>query len=89
MSVRNDESGRKSQENLALAHFFIQRKRSTREAKCNASFERKIERLWRQSSDAGWSFNDFAVHLLEVLIILRNRDALKLASAAKPKIVAS
>jgi hypothetical protein len=89
MRVRNDENCNESKKNFVIAQSSVTSQNNISASKFNASFERKIERLWRQSSDAGWSFNDFAVHLLEVLIILRNRDALKLASAANQKVVVS
>jgi hypothetical protein len=83
MSVRNVESCSEIKENLASAHFFIQRKRCTLGAKFNASFERTIERLLSQSQQIGWSYDDFAVRLLEVLVVLRHRDSLKHAAASR------
>ena len=41
--------------------------------------EKKIERLWLVSKRLGWSYNDFATHMLEVLIILRQRDKINSA----------
>jgi len=49
--------------------------------KFNVSIEKKIERVWGDARTQGWSFNDFAVQLIEVLAILRHRDQLKSRSA--------
>jgi hypothetical protein len=89
MRVRDVENCNEGKKNSVIANASTASKNNISVSKFNSSFERKIERLWRQSSDAGWSFNDFAVHLLEVLVILRNRDALKLASAVSQKVVVS
>ena len=41
--------------------------------------EKKIERLWLVSKRLGWSYSDFATHMLEVLIILKQRDKINSA----------
>jgi hypothetical protein len=89
MSVRNNESGNESANNFVIAKSSAVRKRIIPASKFNASFERKIERLWFQSSDFGWDYNDFVAHLLEVLIILRHRHTRRVVSGAKQKIVVS
>jgi hypothetical protein len=43
-------------------------------SKFNSSMEKKIERIWLQSQQLGWSYNDFVVHLLEVLVVLQKRN---------------
>jgi hypothetical protein len=83
MRVRSNEGSNECENNFALAQFSVVQDRITPTSKFNASFERKIERLWFQSRHLGWSYNDFAVHLLEVLVILRCRDTVRLAPAAK------
>jgi hypothetical protein len=40
----------------------------------NGFLERRIERVWRESRDRGWSFSEFAVYALEVLIVLNQRE---------------
>ena len=50
-------------------------------SKFNASMERKLERLLCQSKSLGWSYSDFATHVLEVLIVLRQRDEVNLSVA--------
>jgi hypothetical protein len=51
--------------------------------KYNTSFEKKIERLWFQSNNLDWSYSDFVVRLLEVLVVLRYRDSVKRADVFK------
>ncbi len=43
--------------------------------KFTASMEKKIEHLWLESQDRGWRYNDFIVVVLEVLAVLRHRNA--------------
>jgi hypothetical protein len=45
-------------------------------SKFNISMEKKIERIWHESRNLGWSFNAFSVGVLEVLIILHHRNKL-------------
>jgi hypothetical protein len=42
--------------------------------KSRASAERMIERVLLDSKKADWSYIDFAVHVLEVLAVLRHRN---------------
>ena len=49
--------------------------------KWKTSIEKKIERVWHNAEDHGWSYSDFVVHLLEVLVILQHRDKVKLAAS--------
>ncbi len=41
--------------------------------------EKKIERLWRNSKQLGWSYSDFVTHMLEVLIVVKQRDKINLS----------
>ena len=43
-------------------------------SKFNISMEKKIERIWHESSNLGWSFTAFSVRVIEVLIILHHRN---------------
>ncbi len=45
--------------------------------KSQASAEKMIERVLLDSKKAGWSYSDFAVHVLEVLAVLRHRNKVK------------
>ncbi len=51
--------------------------------KLNPSIEKKIERL--RFEQFGWSYNDFVVQLLEVLVILQHRDKAKRSTASKQR----
>jgi hypothetical protein len=42
-------------------------------SKLRISIEKKIEHIWLESEELGWSFNDFVSHLLEILIVLNYR----------------
>ncbi len=49
------------------------------------SLEKQLEKLWGKASHQGWSFSDFTAQMLEVLLVLRQRDQLKSRLApAKP-----
>ena len=48
----------------------------THSSKLRTSIEKKIENIWLESEELGWSYNDFVSHLLEVLIVLNYRGAL-------------
>jgi hypothetical protein len=52
----------------------------------HSSTERKIERLRFQSKQLGWSYSDFVVHLMGVLVVIRHRNRAKLAMGPKRKI---
>ena len=45
--------------------------------------EKQIERLWFQSKQLGWNYNDFVVRLLEVLVVLSHRNKVKITAAHK------
>ena len=55
-------------------------------SKFNISMEKKIERIWHESRNLGWSFNAFSVRLLEVLIILHHRNKLPAPDRPVPKL---
>jgi hypothetical protein len=42
-------------------------------SKLRTSIEKKIENIWLESEELGWSYNDFVSHLLEILIVLNYR----------------
>lgn len=44
-----------------------------RGSKLKMSIEKKIENIWLEFEELGWSYNDFISHLLEVLVVLNYR----------------
>ena len=42
-------------------------------SKLKMSIEKKIENIWLESEQLGWSYNGFVSHLLEVLVVLNHR----------------
>jgi len=52
-----------------------------RGSKLKLSIEKKIENIWLESKDLGWSYNDFIAHLLEVLVVLNHRAFLPKANS--------
>ena len=52
-----------------------------RGSKLKMSIEKKIENIWLESKELGWSYNDFISHLLEVLVVLNHRAFLPKANA--------
>src|SRR5262249_23964871 len=88
MSVRSDKCSDEYRSTLALAVFSVEQEKPTSRTKFNVSFEKKIENLWSQSKGLGWSYNDFVTRLLEVVMILRHRDSVKLAAASKRRFAA-
>ena len=49
--------------------------------------EKKIERILFDSKKLGWSYNDFVGYLLEVLIVLQERNKVDLQRA--PRLIAT
>ena len=47
-----------------------------RGSKLKMSIEKKIENIWLESKELGWSYNDFVSYLLEVLVVLNHRSLL-------------
>jgi hypothetical protein len=47
--------------------------------KFSITAEKKIERLWLDSKRLGWNYNDFVTHMLEVLIVVKQRDKINLS----------
>lgn len=43
-------------------------------SKLKMSIERKIENIWLEAEQLGWSYTDFVSYLLEVLIVLNHRS---------------
>ncbi len=61
------------------------REKPLNRTKFNISTEKKIERLWHESEQHGWSFSYFTTVVLEVLTILHHRDSLqRIDHAPKP-----
>jgi hypothetical protein len=54
---------------------------SPRGSKIKMSIEKKIENIWLESKELGWSYNDFISHLLEVLVVLNHRTVLPKANS--------
>jgi hypothetical protein len=52
-----------------------------RGSKLKISIEKKIENIWLESKELGWSYNDFIAHLLEVLVVLNHRAFLPKANS--------
>ena len=42
--------------------------------KFRISIEKKIENIWLESEQLGWSYSDFVFHLMEILIVLNYRS---------------
>jgi hypothetical protein len=83
MRVLNEESSNDSKLHSITTCISVALEPGSSRSKFNASFEKKIEHLWFQSKRLGWSYNDFVLHLLEVLVILQHRDSLKRAAASE------
>jgi hypothetical protein len=88
MRVRNEECSYDSNLHFITTYVSGTLESHSSKPKFNASFEKKIEHLWFQSRDLGWSYNNFVVHFLEVLAVLRHRESLKCAAALESKITA-
>jgi hypothetical protein len=85
MRSSNEEHGNECNNNFVLTSSFVNHVKTTPISKFNASFERKVERLWFQSRHLGLSYNEFVVHLLEVLVVLRHRDSVKREAASESR----
>ncbi len=83
MTVRDykDENNREVNFNSAMLHLF--QEKTGNSPKFNISTEKKIERLWFQSKQLGWNYNDFVVRLLEVLVVLSHRNKVKITAVHK------
>ena len=46
-------------------------------AKHRTSLEKRVERTWSASRKLGWSYSGFVAEMLEVLIVLRQRERLE------------
>ena len=88
MRVRGYEQENNSEINFKEAQLHFSQEKSANRSKFTTSMEKKIERVWSQSKPLGWSYNDFVVHLLEVLVILQHRQKVKLMTAPKQGIAA-
>jgi hypothetical protein len=63
--------------NLILSEEYNGMARDKRKLRANNAVERGLERLLSGSERLGWSYDDFVVHVLEVLVILRHRDQVR------------
>jgi hypothetical protein len=88
MRVRGYEQENNSETNFEEDQLHFSQEKSANRSKFTTSMEKKIERVWSQSKPLGWSYNDFVVHLLEVLVILQHRQKVKLMTAPKQGIAA-
>ena len=88
MRVRGHEQENNSETNFKEAQLHFSQEKSANRSKFTTSMEKKIERVWFQSKSLGWSYNDFVVHLLEVLVTLQHRQKVKLMTAPKQGIAA-
>ncbi len=43
-------------------------------SKLKMSMEKKIENIWLESEQQGWTYSDFVSHLIEILIVLNYRE---------------
>ena len=84
MGVCNHKDESNSTINSVAPQHHIFQKETGARSKFNTSAERKIERLRIESNRHGWSYNDFVVRLLEVLVVLNHRNNLGPASTSQP-----
>jgi len=54
--------------------------------KFNISMEKKIERLWQESDQQGWSYSRFVSVVMEVLTVLHHRNKLIRSKPAHKKV---
>ena len=54
--------------------------------KFNISMEKKIERLWHESDQQGWSYSQFVSVVMEVLTVMHHRNKLVRSKPAHKKI---
>ena len=54
-----------------------------RRSKIKMSIEKKIEHIWLEAKEQGWSYNEFVAYLLEVLVVLNHRSLLPTADHNK------
>jgi hypothetical protein len=54
-------------------------------SKLRTTIEKRVENIWLESEELGWSYNDFVTHLLEVLIVLNYRGTKLSAKSAGTK----
>jgi hypothetical protein len=54
--------------------------------KFNISMEKKIERLWHESEQQGWSYSQFVSVVMEVLTVLHHRNKLQRAVRTPQKV---
>ena len=80
MCVRNSKSEIQSEiTSKALKSHLASRKiGDCQRPKLNASMENNIERILLESKKLGWNYNEFVGSLLEVLIILQQRNKVDL-----------
>ena len=53
--------------------------------KFRISIEKKIESIWLESEQLGWSYGDFVFHLMEILIVLNYRSLMPKLNQANLK----
>jgi hypothetical protein len=77
MRVRNYKNEDSSEINSKAPKLYGNR------SKFSTSTERKIESLRFQSKQLGWSYSDFVVRLLEILVVLNHRNRVRAATQRK------
>ena len=53
--------------------------------KLEFSMERTIDQAWERAQHAGWSYSRFFMHLLAILVVLRQRDRWNASAAPQRK----
>jgi hypothetical protein len=65
-----------AEENTPAALAELVTQGAPRGSKLKISIEKKIENIWLESKELGWSYNEFVSHLLEVLVVINHRSVL-------------
>ena len=79
-STQELQSGKPAIGNIPAELVELATRGAPRGSKLKMSIEKKIENIWLESKDLGWSYNDFISHLLEVLVVLNHRTFLPKAN---------
>jgi len=80
-SMQDLQSGKPAIGNIPAELAELVARGAPRGSKLKLSIEKKIENIWLESKDLGWSYNDFIAHLLEVLVVLNHRAFLPKANS--------
>jgi hypothetical protein len=77
MPVRNFETVSILQSSNTTSPKIQSSRETTCRPKFGSSLEKKIERTWSESRKLGWDYNHFVTAMIEVLIILQQREKLR------------